>query len=82
MINYSHVEGFSVSYWRERNEEVDFVLERKGKVIGLEIKSGTKQSVSGISAFKKAFNPDKVLLVGKNGIPWQDFLKLNPVELV
>ena len=81
LINYSLVEGFSVSYWRERNEEVDFVLENKGKVIGLEVKSGTTQSSSGISAFKKTFNPDKVLLVGKSGIPWQDFLKLNPVEL-
>ena len=81
LINYSITEGFTVSYWRERNEEVDFVLERKGKVIGLEVKSGTTQSSSGISAFKKAFNPEKVLLVGKTGIPWQEFLQLNPVEL-
>lgn len=81
LINYSIIEGFTVSYWRERNEEVDFVLEKKGKVIGLEVKSGSTQSSSGISAFKKAFNPDKVLLVGKTGVPWQDFLKLNPVEL-
>lgn len=81
LINYSLVEGFVVSYWRERNQEVDFVLEKKGKVIGLEIKSGTTQSSSGISAFRKAFNPDKVLLIGKSGIPWQDFLRLNPGEL-
>jgi uncharacterized protein len=81
LINNSLVEGITVSYWRERDEEVDFVLERKGKVIGLEVKSGATQSSSGISAFKKAFNPDKVLLLGKSGIPWQDFLKLNPVEL-
>lgn len=81
LINYSIIEGFIVSYWRERNEEVDFVLEKRGKVIGLEVKSGVAQSSSGISAFKKAFNPDRVLLVGKSGIPWQDFLKLNPIEL-
>ena len=81
LINYSFVEGFTVSYWRERNEEVDFVLEKKGKIIGLEIKSGNTQSSSGILAFKRTFKPDKVLLVGKSGIPWQDFLKINPVEL-
>jgi predicted AAA+ superfamily ATPase len=81
LINYSITEGFTVSYWRERNEEVDFVLAKKGKVIGLEVKSGSAQFSSGIAAFKKAFNPDKVLLIGKTGIPWQDFLKLNPVEL-
>jgi uncharacterized protein len=81
LINYSLVEGFTVSYWRERNDEVDFVLERKGQVIGLEIKSGTTGSTAGISAFKKAFNPDKVLMIGASGTPWQDFLKINPTEL-
>jgi predicted AAA+ superfamily ATPase len=81
LVNFSIIEGFTVSYWRERNEEVDFVLEKKGKVIGLEVKSGTTQSFSGISAFKKSFNPDRVLLVGKSGIPWRDFLQLNPIEL-
>jgi len=81
LINHSITGGFTVSYWRERNEEVDFVLKKKGKVIALEVKSGTTQSSSGISAFKKTFNPDKILLVGNSGLPWQDFLKLNPAEL-
>lgn len=40
LINHSHTEGFILHYWRERNDEVDFVIERKGKVIGLEVKSG------------------------------------------
>jgi predicted AAA+ superfamily ATPase len=81
LINHSITEGFTVSYWRERNEEVDFVLEKKGKVIGLKVKSGVTQSTSGISAFKKAFSPDKVLLIGNSGLPWQEFLKINPIEL-
>lgn len=45
------------------------------------IKSGAAQSSTGISALKKAFGPNKVLLIGKSGIPWQGFLKFNPVEL-
>jgi predicted AAA+ superfamily ATPase len=81
LINCSIIEGFTVSYWRERNQEVDFVLEKKGKVIGLEVKSGARQASSGISEFKKAFNPDKIILIGTSGIPWQDFLKLNPAQL-
>jgi len=31
LLNYSHTEGFSLHYWRERNDEVDFVIEKKGK---------------------------------------------------
>ena len=81
LVNYSHTEGFTVQYWRERNDEVDFVIEKNGKVIGLEVKSGTTQSATGIKAFKDYANPDKVLLIGNSGIPWQDFLKINPSEL-
>jgi predicted AAA+ superfamily ATPase len=68
-------------YWRERNDEVDFVIERKGKVIGLEIKSGAPGTTTGMAAFKNKFNPDKVLLIGNSGLPWQDFLNLNPATL-
>jgi len=81
LINHSLTEKFNLHYWRERNEEVDFVIERKGKVIGLEVKSGAAGSTSGMTAFKNKFNPDKVLLIGNAGLPWQDFLKLNPASL-
>ncbi len=81
LINHSLTEKFNLHYWRERNDEVDFVMERKGKVIGLEVKSGTAGSTSGMTAFKNKFNPDKVLLIGNAGLPWQDFLGLNPGSL-
>ena len=81
LINHSLTEKFNLHYWKERNEEVDFVIERKGKVIGLEVKSGAANSTSGMIAFKNKFNPAKVLLIGNAGLPWQDFLKLNPVSL-
>ena len=81
LINYAITEKFNLYYWRERNEEVDFVIERKGKVIGLEVKTGATGSTSGMTAFKNKFNPDKVLLIGNAGLPWQEFLNLNPVSL-
>ena len=81
LVNHSLTEKFNLFYWRERNDEVDFVIERKGKVIGLEVKSGAAGSSSGMTAFKKKFNPDKVLLIGNAGLPWQDFLKINPASL-
>lgn len=62
-------------YWRDGNDEVDFVIERKGKLIGLEVKSGRTQSAKGMEAFQRKVGADKVLLVGNSGIPWPDFLK-------
>jgi len=50
-------------------------------MIALEIKSGQTRSSSGLSAFKNAFKPSKILLIGNTGLSWQDFLKMNPVEL-
>ena len=81
LLNHSLTQNFTVHYWRERSEEVDFVMERKGRLIALEVKTNAKTSTAGISTFKAQFNPDKVLLVGSGGLPWQEFLMINPVEL-
>lgn len=81
LVNYSLSENFGLHYWRERNDEVDFILERRGKIIGLEIKTGASTGTKGMSAFQKQFNPDKVLLIGDSGLPWQEFLKINPSSL-
>lgn len=81
LVNNQLSEGYTVNYWRHRNDEIDFVLEKKGKVIGIEVKSGATQKAQGMDAFKKQHEPDKVLLVGNSGIPWPEFLKISPSEL-
>lgn len=81
LVNHSLTEKFNLHYWRERNDEVDFVIERRGEVICMEVKIGTAASTIGMEVLKKRFNPKKVLLIGNSGLPWQDFLQMNPVEL-
>jgi hypothetical protein len=36
---------------------------------------------TGIGVFAEKFHPEKVLLVGTGGIPYEEFLKINPREL-
>ena len=81
LVNYSLSDGFKVYYWRERNEEVDFIIEKKGKVVALEVKTYSDVATSGMVAFRKQYQPGKVLLIGKSGLSWQEFLKINPVSL-
>ncbi|HTN21919.1 MAG TPA: ATP-binding protein [Pelobium sp.] len=81
LINTGLANNFKVYYWRHRNDELDFVLEKRGKVIGLEVKTNNTVSTGGMNAFSKMYKPDKVLMVGNGGLPWQDFLRLNPNEL-
>jgi len=81
LTNFSLTEGFKVYYWRNGNDEVDFVLERRGKVVALEIKSNNDKETAGMKEFQKQFNPHKILLIGKQGLSWQEFLSINPVNL-
>ena len=47
----------TVTYWRERNFEVDFVLRHGGSVIGVEVKSGrNKGSLAGLERFTRDFD--------------------------
>ncbi len=81
LINYTISERFNLYYWRDGNYEVDFILEKGDEVIGLEVKSGMRAENAGMRVFAERFNPKKVLLVGTGGIPYDEFLKINPKEL-
>lgn len=81
LINYTISERFNLYYWRDGNYEVDFILEKGDEVIGLEVKSGMRAENAGMRVFAERFNPKKVLLVGTGGIPFDEFLKINPKEL-
>ncbi|MGA8654883.1 MAG: ATP-binding protein [Chthoniobacterales bacterium] len=75
LLNETVGSGTEVTYWRERNQEVDFVLERGNTIIGIEVKSGrTRNAFSGMEAFRSLFNPLRTLLVGSGGIPLAEFL--------
>lgn len=81
LLNHSLTGKFYLYYWREGNDEVDFIIEKKN-MVALEVKSGNSKPTSGMPAFQKKFKPDKILLIGNNGLPWQDFLKINPEDLL
>ena len=81
LLNHAVSERYNLYYWREGNNEVDFILEKGNKVIGLEVKSGASAENEGMAIFNEKFHPAKVLLVGTGGIPYEDFLKINPKEL-
>jgi uncharacterized protein len=81
LVNSVYVSGLKMYYWRHRNDEIDFVLEKRGKIIGIEVKSGVSGNVSGMKAFKDQFKPHRILLVGDKGLPWQEFLKINPEDI-
>jgi len=77
LVNASIEHGFELFYWRERGREVDFIVSYRGRIIAIEVKSHKRQTaLPGMDAFVKAFDPDKLLLVGGDGIDVGLFLSM------
>lgn len=74
LLNMADELDYKLYYWRERNDEVDFILECNRQCIAIEVKSGRRTTNKGISVFKEKFNPIHTFIVGSGGIPLEDFL--------
>lgn len=74
LLNMSEELGYHVYYWRERNYEVDFIMEYNRKLIAIEVKSGRRTTNAGLSVFREKFHPLTSFVVGSGGISVEDFL--------
>ncbi|MDR0745686.1 MAG: DUF4143 domain-containing protein, partial [Mediterranea sp.] len=81
LINYGMRDRFNVYYWNKGNLEVDYVIEKAESIVALEVKSGKESVNKGLSLFNDEFHPHGVFLVGTDGIPFEQFLSMNPAEL-
>ena len=81
MLNQADVNGFKIYYWRERNDEVDFVVEYNKECVAIEVKSGKRTENEGLSKFKSKFNPKHTLIVSSGGIPLDEFLTFDIEKL-
>jgi hypothetical protein len=64
---------YSVSYWRDGNHEVDFVIARGHDVWAIEVKSGRSGKTAGLIRFRARYPDARALLVGAQGIPLEEF---------
>ena len=69
--------GYRLYYWRERNNEVDFIVVSDRTTIAIEVKSGRRAINRGLPMFDKAFHPNLSFVVGTGGIPIEEFLTAN-----
>lgn len=82
LLNHTREKGSKLYYWREANDEVDFVFEFKNKTIAIEVKTGDKKYTKGLSNFIKKFNPDKTFIVANNSLTWEEFIGLDLEVLI
>ena len=81
LFNSARANNLKLSYWREGNFEVDFILQHKNKVIGIEVKIGSAKFTKGMQRFSSHFKPYKMYLISNDGLNWKEILKINPIDL-
>ena len=81
IVSQAFVHRLEVFYWRDRNDEVDFILRKKGTVIAVEVKSNAEKNTNGLATFREKFNPNAAFIVGDGGIPAEEFLSMDIVSL-
>ena len=77
LVSQSFIHRFEVFYWREKNDEVDFVLRKNGVLVAIEVKSNREKNTKGLERFKQLFNPKRAFVVGEGGISVEDFLTMD-----
>ena len=74
LLNQADEYDYKLYYWREREDEVDFIIEYDKRCIAIEVKSGRRTSNEGLSVFRDKFHPVQSFIVGSGGIPIDEFL--------
>ncbi len=62
-----------VYYWRQGDEEVDFILTTGKAVTALEVKSGRQSRATGLATFRGKYPGVQARLVGSGGIPLEEY---------
>jgi hypothetical protein len=67
-------EGFEVYWWRDRGNEVDFVIKKGTQLTAIEVKSGRVKNVGGSLIFKQQYPEALSLVIGSANLGLEDFL--------
>lgn len=84
LINNASICNYKLSYWRDGNDEVDFVISRDDEICGIEVKSGSRSSNKGMAIFKQKYPNAKIYVVSSQDfgnsacLKLEEFLNLSP----
>ena len=79
LVNDGKVHNYEIYYWRDGKNEIDFVLRKGDKLLGIEVKTNFERPRKQFQLFLEKFPKARVLLVGPEGIKLEEFLT-TPLE--
>jgi predicted AAA+ superfamily ATPase len=70
--------SYTLTYWRDGDKEVDFVVVKGPSIWAIEVKSGRSGKMSGMERFRAKYPRAKSLVVGGTGISLEKFFSESP----
>lgn len=80
LVNMGKKNRFNVFYWNNNAYEVDYVIEKNGRVVAIEVKSGSGGFTKGLKMFHETYHPHSIITIGASGIPFGEFFLINPLD--
>lgn len=82
--NYVNVQlmsnGYTTYYWEsEREAEIDFVIQRDGKLIPIEVKSADNTRAKSLKVYMDAYHPDYAIKLSTKNFGFEDKKKSVPL---
>lgn len=83
LANQVIAKNIELLYWRDNNQEVDFIIKHPQKILVIEVKSGPKQTANfNVNQLKTNNRSISFLLVGGEGLDLETFLKTSVEALL
>lgn len=82
--NYVNVQlainGYSTYYWQsERGAEIDFIIQREGKLIPIEVKAADNTRAKSLKVYMDTFKPEYAIKLSSKNFSFEDNKKIVPL---
>lgn len=82
--NYVNVQlainGYNTYYWEsERGAEIDFIIQRDGKLIPIEVKSADNTKAKSLKVYMETYKPDYAIKLSTKNFGFEDRKKIVPL---
>ncbi len=74
------INGYSTYYWEsERGAEIDFVIQREGRLIPIEVKSADNTKAKSLKVYMETYKPDYAIKLSSKNFGFEDGKKTVPL---
>ena len=74
------INGYTTYYWESaRGAEVDFIIQREGKIIPIEVKSADNTRAKSLNIYMETYKPDYAIKLSAKNFGFEDNKKTVPL---